>query len=310
MLFLPALVSQPVIVGYLPQYSVARVSEEALGQCTDVAYFSLEPNEDGTLNEKNFSSSHMEKLVGAQKKYGFRLLITVGGWGRSAGFPAATATAEGQKNLASNLVDWCEEYGFDGVDYDWEHPKNAEEAANYAGLIKATKDAGRASNLLVTAALAGWQTITAEGVEALDRVHLMAYDQGGQHSTMTGSKSDVEKMIKLGFPKSKIAMGVPFYGRDVEKRNAETYASILSKHRAEILEKGLDEVDGMYFNGPATMRTKCDYIKKEGLAGIMIWELGHDAAGEESLLSVITKEMAPKPVEKKPRSHRFLFGGG
>jgi GH18 family chitinase len=310
MLFLPAVISQPVIVGYLPQYSVANVSEAALGRCTDVAYFSLEPNADGSINEKNFSSSHMEKLMGAKKKHGFRLLITVGGWGRSSGFAAATSTKAGQKNLASNLVDWCEEYGFDGVDYDWEHPKNAEEAANYAGLIKATKDAGRASNLLVTAALAGWQTITPEGVEALDRVHLMAYDQGGRHSTLRGSISDVDKMIALGFPKPKIAMGVPFYGRHVEKRNSITYASLLERNRSAILEEGLDEVDGMYFNGPATMKQKCDYAKAEGLAGIMIWELGHDAAGDDSLLSLIHKELTPKPVKKEDSKHRFLFGGG
>jgi len=46
-------------------------------------------------------------------------------------------------------------------------------------------------------------------------------------------------------------------------------------------------VDGIYFNGPATIRQKTQQAIESGIGGVMIWEIGQDRPGENSLLNNI-----------------------
>jgi GH18 family chitinase len=93
-------------------------------------------------------------------------------------------------------------------------------------------------------------------------------------------------------PKEKLVLGVPFYGRHVKRRDqAMSYREIVGKHKPAA---GTDVIDGVYFNGPATIRRKAEYAVEAGLGGVMAWELGQDAAGERSLLRVI-RDAADRP---------------
>ena len=52
----------------------------------------------------------------------------MGGWSHNGAllapvFAAATATPARRQALAGAILAMCEEYGFDGVDMDWEHPR-------------------------------------------------------------------------------------------------------------------------------------------------------------------------------------------
>ena len=49
-------------------------------------------------------------------------------------------------------------------------------------------------------------------------------------------------------------------------------------------EKAQDEAGGFFFNGPNTLAKKVKLAKERGLGGAMIWEIGQDAKGEDSLL--------------------------
>jgi hypothetical protein len=69
-----------------------------------------------------------------------------------------------------------------------------------------------------------------------------------------------------------------------DRQRTQTYRQIHAEHP---LDPGVNEVDGLYFNGPELIRRKTALAIERGLAGVMIWELGQDATGEDALMKVI-----------------------
>ena len=51
----------------------------------------------------------------------------------------------------------------------------------------------------------------------------------------------------------------------------------------------IDEAGGFYYNGPATIQAKTRFAQDAGLGGMMIWELAHDARGDDALLQAMGK---------------------
>ena len=109
----------------------------------------------------------------------------------------------------------------------------------------------------------------------VDLMHSMAYDQGGQHSTMELARRTIEYAELHGDSfKTKMTLGVPFYGRHMRTGEWKSYEDIVSK--MDIKSPDQDEIDGYYFNGPTTIRNKVKLAKSSGLAGVMVWETGQD----------------------------------
>src|SRR4051794_19540032 len=189
------------------------------------------------------------------------------------------------------LTQFCQDNQLDGADFDWEHPKNAAEEDAYARLLSDTKQAFRPHGWLVSVTLAAWQKLPKDGFEAADRVQVMAYDHDGRHSTFAGARADVDSVAGQGAARSKIYLGVPFYGRNVTKPDESlTYAEIVTKYHPA---PDVDEVDGVYFNGIRTMQQKARYVSENHLGGLMIWELGQDTSDDTSLLQAI-RAVLPK----------------
>lgn len=78
------------------------------------------------------------------------MLLCVGGAGRSEGFPEAASSSKGRKRLVASLVALVEKYALDGVDFDWEAPRNPEEMGDYSRLLLAARTALRPTGKLVT----------------------------------------------------------------------------------------------------------------------------------------------------------------
>lgn len=273
------------VVGYLPHYRLDRVDADSLRGVTDLVYFGIEPSADGSLPNPIVSDEALAKLTKIAKANTCRLLLTVGGWGRSEGFAELARDVEARKRFVAGLTAFCQESGFNGVDYDWEHPKNGEELGHYSELIGDTKRAFAEHELMVTVAQASWQDLGKEVYENVERVHLMSYDHDFPQATLEKTTEDVEQLKTWGCPPDKITVGLPFYGRN-EKREARTYADLIRSVAAG--DDGRDEVDGYAFNGRQTIRSKVAIAMRDGLAGVMIWEVGQDTKHDaRSLLTAV-----------------------
>lgn len=280
----------PVVVGYLPSWR-SGIELRRLDALTDVVFFSIQPNADGTLNLKDISVPELERLASEKKEKKWRLWICVGGWERSSGFPAMTASDSARRRFVSDIVGFCQTYSLSGVDLDWEHPKNPEEEANYGRLMTDLRAALDKEGMMLTAAIAGWQKLPKEGAAALHWVNVMSYDHPGAHATFENSLDDLAKIRAMGFKDSQIVLGIPLYGRHRERRNdALAYRDLLARHG---MKADVNEVEGYYFNGPEMVARKAELIKKEGLAGAMVWEVGHDADPPNSLIAILREKLGP-----------------
>lgn len=292
----PPAASHPVVVGYLPEYKVNGWKPDRLDAVTDLVYFGLALNGDSPLPLPPLPEGVAGRLQELRQLGPQRILVCVGGWDRSAAFPRVAADTTERTAFIQALAAYCRTNGFDGVDYDWEHPEGPEQLATLTTLLRETKEVFAADKRLVTMAVPAWLDLPEEAYRAVDRVHLMSYDQPFPQSTVEQLGKDVDRLVAHGCPPEKIVAGVPFYGRNA-KGDARTYGELMSPRP----RKGNgDVIDGYAFNGPATIRKKLQLIQEKKLGGIMFWEITQDtSAPETSLLKVIEKEVSRVPTRPK-----------
>ena len=280
--------SKFAVIGYLPEYRLNSIKPDALNGVTDLIYFGLVPNKNGRLAETPIPRAALIKLQSIKQQSDCRLLLSVGGWDRSNGFAELTSSAATRQIFIHNLVQYCRQNGFHGIDYDWEHPKTKIELSNYVKLITETSNACHPHSMIVTVAQAAWQNLGKDAYQAVDRVHLMTYDHEFPHATYDKSTKDIERVIGWGCAPEKLALGIPFYGRNKD-RKARTYAEITWNKPVDSTK---DLIAGFAFNGQATVAKKVRYAAEQKLAGVMIWELGQDSSRSESgLLAAIRKQV-------------------
>ncbi|MEM9415268.1 MAG: glycoside hydrolase family 18 protein [Planctomycetota bacterium] len=287
----PPPATPPIVAAYAPHGRGDWAVDESL-PLTDILYFSVEPTAQGGVETRRLSEQVGEEITRLHEAYadrgGVRVLLCVGGWGHSRHFAAVTADDALRASFIVELAALCEVYGFDGIDYDWEHPQNAAQLADYTRLIVETAAALRPDGRIVTVAQAGWQDLGQDAYNALDRVHLMSYDHNFPQATLETSIAEIERLIGWGCPPEKIALGLPFYGRNAE-RDALPYRVLVERHTPD---PAADVVAGYACNGPETARAKARYAREQGLAGVMAWQVYQDAEGEHSLLAAIAQELA------------------
>jgi GH18 family chitinase len=275
--------SQFVVAGYIPDYRMAAWSK-TIGPLTDLILFGMPAPTNGHFDAAAIPQQHLAIARQVKDKSNCRLLFTVGGWDKSQGFATLAADAQLRKQFIHDAREFCTRNGFAGIDYDWEHPEGAKQIASFAELLKQTQTEFARHKLIVTIAQAGWQDFGRATYESVDRVHLMSYDHEFPQATFAKSLADVERLIKAGCPRGKIVLGLPFYGRNKDGA-AKTYAELAS---TAALYGDVSIVDGFAFNGPKIIAQKVRYAQQQQLGGVMIWELGQDAAGTQSLLQAVS----------------------
>jgi chitinase len=280
------------VVGYLPEKRLDDfVAERAVG-ITDLIYFGLEPMADGRLSVAPIDTVSLAQIQQIKSRVQCRVLLCVGGWGRSKAFPALASDTVARRRFIQGMLAYCRDNGFDGVDYDWEHPVDANEMEQYGTLVSETQAAFGPKGLLVTVAQAGWQDVGRRVYEAVDLIHLMSYDQDFPQATLAAAAAEIDSLTAWGCPPAKIALGLPFYGRDKE-RKARTYAELVGDGP---VDPASDIIDGFAFNGRSTLGAKISLAHKRGLGGVMVWELGQDTHSREaSLLSYLLGQVQALP---------------
>ncbi|KAI1847341.1 hypothetical protein JX266_006566 [Neoarthrinium moseri] len=176
-----------------------------------------------------------------------KMLLSIGGWTYSPKFVPIAATEQGRATFASSAVRLMVDYGFDGIDLDWEYPTNAEEAQNFVLLLQACRKALDDYSyqhqldykfLITVASPAGPTNYNRMDLIGMDKYvdawHLMAYDYAGSWDPTTGHQSNLFKNTAVpdstkfstedavqyyeskGISSQKIILGLPLYGRSFE----------------------------------------------------------------------------------------------
>lgn len=266
------------------------------------------------------------------------MLVSFGGNGRSAGFAGVATDMGKRKKFLNRLVSFMDEHDLDGVDYNWEYPRNNAEWRGWANLLAQTKTLFKEKNRLVTIAYypdgAQERTFASIGDKSgkkgflhyVDMAHSMAYDNCkprggcGQHSTFQFAEATIRLWGQSGLHSKKLTLGVPFYARHIVTGDWKTYEELLKSKRAktgdpnarykENLVQNLADPDSTrrdyYFNSPDSIRDKIRLAKAHNLRGVMIWELGQDVhpTDSESLLLAITEAKAdPARKSLDPDQH-------
>jgi GH18 family chitinase len=277
------------IIGYATSWS--GLADSINYSCiTHINYAFALPLADGHLRPLE-NTEKLQALIQLSHQAGVKVSISVGGWSDENGpldpvFEDLGANASSRVNLVNDIVGLINTYDLDGADIDWEYPDVGSSAKNYDSLMNQLYKALHPNGKLVTAAVAG-DSYNGAGIDLFiksvtDWINIMGYDYNDyQHSTYSQSIAGVQYFQGKGFPNSQLALGVPFYGRN----SWESYAQLVARGA----DPYADTFNGIGYNGINTIQSKSDYVKKNGLAGIMIWELSQDLNNQYSLVSSICR---------------------
>ena len=280
------------LVGYLPDWEFSRLDDMDLGALTRINYFSIEARADGSLAPTSASGHGLGQLRSvvaaahaATPPVDVSIVID---WSSPylaiAQDPAATAA------LANNLVSFCSEYQLDGVDIDYEPPSlSPAQKESFGRLLAAVHAQTSPRGLLLSAAVQASQKIIPQAyLSAVDQYNVMTYDLEYDSSAPYDASVDyLESWADYGVPRSKLLMGVPFYGKSGTSwgnSSSRSYASILSGYATEnggtypAPSADSATVGGVTwgYNGVDTLQRKARYVTNNGYAGVMIWQLGQD----------------------------------
>jgi chitinase len=87
-----------------------------------------------------------------------KTMLAVGGWGDSNlsdKYSQLVSSSENIDTFVRSAVRLLTEFGFDGLDVDWEYPKTEEDKIGFVNLLKTLKRAFSQSGLILSAAVAG-----------------------------------------------------------------------------------------------------------------------------------------------------------
>ncbi|CAG9831289.1 unnamed protein product [Diabrotica balteata] len=291
--------------------------------CTHVNFAFVELYEDGSLyivdpwesNDKNDGGYYegFKQLKNLKNTNpGLKVLLSLGGWNEgSKNFSIVAANPSKRQRLARECLALIEEYGYDGIDIDWEYPtlrdgSHPEDKDNFVEMLKDFQDIMKPKGLLLTAAVAG----------AVDKI------ESAYHAT------GLEYWLYKNADSSKINLGLPTYGRTftlADRTKTELYSEVLGPGERGLYtgirgSLGYHEICEFYSGSDSTyywddeqkvphrvwedqwagyddqrsIQYKVDFAVSHNLAGVLIWSLDTDdfrgECGRKYPLSYAAKE--------------------
>ena len=284
------------IVGYLPYWESGDFDYIDYSKVTDVIYFHIWPNPDGSLNTSAINQNDLETIRDRAHNSGANILIAVGGWGASESFPEVVQNAVIRETFVSNLINFTVTNNLDGVDIDWETPIDQTKIDNQDTLLLELVNGLHPLGKLVTVAANGEVVeLKANAGNSVDWVNIMAYDMNwgyAEHSTYADSVAALERYQTEGILKEKLALGIPFYGRN-DNSDALKYEEIVSLCNPQ---PSSNTCNGYFFNGIDLVNQKTQHVLDQGYFGVMVWNLGQDTYDQTSLLNTINETLTGEPT--------------
>lgn len=294
----------------------------------------------GEFNEDNDKVviKYPEKLKAMSKlkdqNPDLKILISIGGY-KKEGFHEMTGDKKKRTSFVKSCKQIIKEYNLDGIDFDWEfpgterggHTAGPDDKENYVHLMKDMRKALGKNKWISFYSNHSAAHIDFPGMlKYVDYVNVSGYNlsvptQGqplNHQSNLYPSKKygewcidkSIKKHIRLGVPREKILLGIPFFARVKDPKR--TY---LSDKRFDVYDFTDQEplwdddakvpyytdVDGnliMTFDNEKSVAIKSDYIRRMGLAGSFVWHYDSDYSGQ-TLSKTLYKGMGLTTSTKK-----------
>jgi GH18 family chitinase len=296
------------VVGYFPSYrSVADVPDVKFRMTNVVVYAFFGVNASGTLTV-NSPTTLNDVLVKARAN-GAKVFVGIndGSGDGKTNFKNMAATAAGRNNFVKDVMSKVRQYGFDGVDMDWEFPTTSDGTdATFTAMMKELSDSLHrdARYYLSCAVTAGKyaggyrDAIRSELFPYVDFFNVMAYDDFNtsvpykHHSDYALAQTCLNYWLTTRqMPASKCVLGLPAYGRPsgiTQSGTVLSYRTILSQGGNSQLDSAVVTAGGftnytIYYNGQYTIKRKAK-LAKDVANGVMMWEKWQDAPDGNSLL--------------------------
>ncbi|KAI1370354.1 glycoside hydrolase family 18 protein [Hypoxylon crocopeplum] len=252
-----------------------------------------------------------------------KVLLSVGGWTYSANFADVSSTVAARSTFAKSAVTLMEDWGFDGLDVDWEYPADETQADNMLSLLRATRDeldiysaqyADRYHFLLTASVPAApkqyYISRLDQMVSLIDYFNLMAGTSYGHQanlyanpnnpaSTPYSTNAAVESYLCAKIPANKIVLGIPLYGRSFEATNSLEGAysgidQVLPRQGATELYNKVADASYSYnnvskelisYDNVHMIKRKIMYLQDKRLGGIIFWEVSDDRYNNANLVT-------------------------
>jgi len=223
-----------IIAAYLQESNVLNFRQSDKERLTHVNFaFALVKDGRGSVDHW-INKEGVRKFI--KEKGHLKVILSVGGWG-AGGFSPAVSTAEGRELLAQTLVDINNDYGFDGIDMDWEYPcddiadieASSDDKVNYTLFMELLRQ--KLGNDKILSMAAGGMQRCVDNLEldklmkVMNFINLMTYDmcpwdKVGYHTSLfsteecPNSGDAVARMYETaGVKRSQLVLGAAFYAR-------------------------------------------------------------------------------------------------
>lgn len=197
----------------------------------------------------------------------------------------ALAFDDNREKLVASVVSLINEYGVDGIYFDYEYPIKSKHKKAFSNFLRELKK--NMTDKILGVALASWcMDLSPIAIEALDAVEIMAYDQFdflGNHSSFENGVSAIEAFIQQGYEKEKLSLGIPFYSRPSDQGafwySYSLEADKLGKYKNFVNGPAFsaeDKCETRYYNSYQMTYDKTAYAYDLGIGGVMVWHLSCD----------------------------------
>ena len=230
------------VVGYYASWASDYGPEDVpFDRLTHLAYAFLEPESDGTVVLGNPNNDSLIQDLAANSDGDTELQFSISGGWYPQEFSDAASTWQNRQRFAETAVDHVVNYGFDGIDLDWEYPDGTthpDDPDNFEMLVDAVRSeldnrVGTDAPLTLAASANSSTSDDAynDGIfQHLTHVNVMNYDYNGDWSNETNFNAPFE--LPSDDPSSReewsvtdtmdywsgrvadedLVMGMPFYG--------------------------------------------------------------------------------------------------
>ena len=296
------------VVGYFPSYrNLADVPDVKFKMCNVVNYAFFSVNNSYGLTVNN--PSLVPQLISKAKANNAKVFMSIndGTGDGKTNFKAMAASASTRHSFIIDVMNKVRQYGFNGVDVDWEFPTTSDGTdITYTALMKELSDSlHRDAKYYLTAAITAGKyaggirdAIKPELFTYVDFFNIMAYDDFStttpyrHHSDYNLANTCLNYWLNTrGMPKEKCVLGFPGYGRPsgiTQSGTILTYKDILSRGGSPLSDSAVVTNGGftnytIYYNGQPTVKKKA-ILAKQIANGVMLWEKWQDAMDGNSLL--------------------------